>query len=304
MPWEIDHALLIFNKLKQSSYFINKEDTLYLDTALNLSSKFIDWEQSKLPKEYFIEKYKMLSDLVEFKFNHKSFIYEGNESYGSISLMKNMPESHIDYYITVCPDVNFQEHLLYYLIESAKQIKDDYFVLSPQIYKCWDSSWNVLVNKIFMDVECSKHMDTDIHDIRHECLQLESPQVKQIQTFKYACWFDLFNKNFIEKLAPILPEWGGYIPWDNYSANVCNFSKQKNVNVNQYVIENQVIWFEDTGCWADKEKKYGDGRLKTLYYDFLSIKTIGKEQRKEVDDNLNIYLQKWFEYAKNNDIIK
>jgi len=36
MPWEIDHALLIANKLKQSSFYINSNDKIYVDTVLNL----------------------------------------------------------------------------------------------------------------------------------------------------------------------------------------------------------------------------------------------------------------------------
>ena len=42
MPWEIDHALLIVNKLKQSIYHIDPQDTIYIDTALNLSSGIIN----------------------------------------------------------------------------------------------------------------------------------------------------------------------------------------------------------------------------------------------------------------------
>lgn len=303
MPWEIDYALLVFDKLKQSSYFINKEDTLYLDTVLNLSDKFIDWKQSKLPKEYFIEKYKILDDLIKNKFIHKSFIYEGDKGYGWANLYKTMIDSQIDYYIPICPDINFQEHLLYYLIESAKQIKDEYFIITPQIFKCWDSSWDVLVNEKFQNIPYEKCIDIDIHEIRYQCLDLDNSNIKPINQFKFAGWFELFNKNFIEKLAPILPEWEGYIPWDLYSMNVCEIAKQHKVNIQQYILENQVVWFEDTGCWANEEEYGGDGKMKKTIQNFLSIKTIGKEQRKLVDDNLSLYIEKWFEYAKNNKII-
>lgn len=302
MPWEIDHALLVFDKLKQSSYFINEEDTLYLDTALNLSSKFIDWENSKLPKEYFIEKYKMLDDLIKSKFIHKPFIYEGDGGYGAADLLKSMSESHIDYYIPFCPDINFQEHLLYYMVESAKQIKDEYFVLTSQIYKCWDSTWDILVNDAFMEVECSKHIDTDIHDIRHKCLSLSDPKAIQINDFKYAGWFDLYSKSFVDKLAPIPADWEGYLPWDLYSSNICKISKKNGVSVNQYVLQNQVVWFSFSGCWVDRES--GDCRLKSLYQNLLSIKTIGREQREKIDNNLITHLQKWVVYAKENGILR
>jgi hypothetical protein len=220
MPWEIDHALLVFDKLKQSSYFINSEDTLYLDTALNLSNKFIDWNASKLPKEYFIKKYEVLDELIKTKFIHKPFIYEGDGAYGGINVMKSMIKPNIDYYIHICPDIDFGEHLLFYLIESAKQIKDEYFILTPQIHKCWDSTWDILVNNKFMDIKYDEHLKIDTHDIRHSCLSLDEPAIKSLESFKYAGWCDLYNKSFIEKLVPILPEWEGYLPWDLYSSNI------------------------------------------------------------------------------------
>ena len=42
MPWEIDHALLVVDKLKKSIYHIDPQDTIYIDTALNLSSGVIN----------------------------------------------------------------------------------------------------------------------------------------------------------------------------------------------------------------------------------------------------------------------
>ena len=50
MPWEIDHALLVIDKLKKSQYYINPTHKIYIDTALNLSSAIIDWDNS-VPSE-------------------------------------------------------------------------------------------------------------------------------------------------------------------------------------------------------------------------------------------------------------
>ena len=59
MPWEIDYALLTFTQLKKSKYFLPTDVEVTIKSALNLSSALIDWDNSKLPKEYFIEKYKI-----------------------------------------------------------------------------------------------------------------------------------------------------------------------------------------------------------------------------------------------------
>jgi len=303
MPWDIDYALLTFDKLKQSSYFINSDDKIYIDSFLNLSHDIIDWNNSTFPKEYFIKKYQVLDDLIKNTFTHKTFIYDKEGIYGHLDSQKTIVEPHIDYYIGLCPDIDFQEYLLYYLIESAKQIKNEYFVLTPQIFKSWDSSWDVLVNDIFKHVPYEKCIDVDIHEIRHQCLNLAPPSIKPINVFKFAGWFDLYSKDFYEKLIPTLDEWKGYGPWDLYAMNVCNIAKQYKVDIQQHVLENQIIWFKDVGCWQNENEYGGHGKLRLIYKDFLTLKLGRQEQRSYIDKNLNSYLSQWFEYAKQKQII-
>ena len=304
MPWDIDCALLVFDKLKQSSYFIDNEDKIYIDSFLNLSHDIIDWDNSSFPKEYFIKKYQILDDLVKDIFVHKPFVYDKEGIYGHLDSQKTIIEPHIDYYVGLCPDVDFQEHLLYYLIESAKQIKNEYFVLTPQIFKSWDSSWDLLVNDKFQNIPYNQCYNIDIHKIRHDCLELDTPALKLSPGFKFAGWLDLYSKNFYEKLIPTLDEWKGYGPWDLYAMNVCNIAKSKGVDIEQYILENQVIWFKDVGCWQNEEEHAGHGKIRLIYKDFLTLKLGRQEQRSYIDKNLLHYLNKWIEYAKNNNIIK
>jgi hypothetical protein len=65
MPWELDYALLTFTQLKKSQYHLPSDVEITINTALNLSSYVINWEQTKLPQDYFIEKYNTLSLLLE-----------------------------------------------------------------------------------------------------------------------------------------------------------------------------------------------------------------------------------------------
>jgi hypothetical protein len=304
MPWEIDQALNVIDKLKKSIYHINPNDKIYIDTVLNLSDSIIDWSKSVLFKEYFVTKYKIIDNLLKEKFIHNPFIFEGEGVYGHLNLQKTCIQPEIDYYIGICPDIDFSEHLLYYLIESAKQINNEYFVLTPQIFKSWDSSWDILVNDKFKNIPYNKCIDIDIHEIMYQCLDLDEPKLKPIDTFKFAGWFDLYNKNVFEKLVPVLDEWSGYGPWDLYALNVFNISKNYKVDIQQYIIENQVIWFSDTGCLRNFENYGGDGQFKMLYKNLLSLKLKREEQRSYIDQNLNYYINKWISYSKQNNIIK
>ena len=60
LPREIDEVERICNHLQRSSHLLNKDDEVILDFTLNISDKLTDWKNSKLPKEFFVEKWKMM----------------------------------------------------------------------------------------------------------------------------------------------------------------------------------------------------------------------------------------------------
>ena len=145
MPWEIDYTLLFFIQLKKSKYYLPKDVNIIIETDLNLSSYIINWEESKLPKEFFIEKYNQISLLLS-DYNHIKKIYDGDELYGCLDSARNEVSPEVDYYINICPDMYFSEYTITYLIEAAKQINNKYFVITPQTSKLWDPSWDEITN--------------------------------------------------------------------------------------------------------------------------------------------------------------
>ena len=64
MPWDIDYALLMFTQLKKSKYYLPKEVNIVLDIELNLTSYLYNWEESRIPKYFFIYKF---NDLILFE---------------------------------------------------------------------------------------------------------------------------------------------------------------------------------------------------------------------------------------------
>ena len=305
MPWELDHALLFADKLKRSLYYIESTDHVYIDIALNLSSSIIDWDASILKKDFFIEKFNVIIDILKNKATLRHKIYDGSDVYGHLDLQREAIESHIDAYLYICPDISFHEHLLFYLLAAAKTITNEYYLITPQIFKCWDNSWDLLVHPTFLhSIPTSKCIDVDIHEIEHQLVGSNvEPTVKKLDDFKFAGWFDFYNKNFIEKLVPVLDEWHGYGPWDLYSLHVCQYAKNNNVDIAEYVLENQLIWFYDTGVLKNEIEYGGHGRLKTSYEKFISLKMNSNIQRAKIEQNLQEYLLRWVKYAKSNNII-
>ena len=240
MPWEIDYALLTFTQLKKSKYHLPDNVNITINSVLNLSSYLIDWDKSQLPKEFFIEKYNQLSPLLK-DYNHNPKVYEGNELYGHLDLQRESMSPEVDYYMYICPDVYFNEHILAYLIKSLEHIEDEYFVLTPQIPRMWDSSWDILTNEKYLNHPNESWDSIDIFDVANNEHPL--PTLTHLgNNMKWAGWFDIYSKSFIEKLTPVQPEWNGYGAWDLYGMHVVNAFKHLGGKFKQYILNNQVIF--------------------------------------------------------------
>ena len=77
LPREIDEVERICNHLQRSSHLLTEGDEVILDFTLNLSDTLTDWKNSKLPKDFFIEKFNMMEKRSDW--THKN-IFEINLS--------------------------------------------------------------------------------------------------------------------------------------------------------------------------------------------------------------------------------
>ena len=280
MPWEVDYALLQFIQLKKASQHLS--DDIYFHIGLNLSSHIINWNKSKLPKEFFINKFNAALKMLDWAKEVNVTIYEGDELWGHLDLEKTQMDPKIDYYMSICPDMWFHEYALFYIIESAKQIKDKYFITTPEIHKLWDWSWDELVNENYQNIPYEDWNKSDIFEIQSRVLG--EPTLQQTTRFKYAGWFDLYSKDFME-LIPIPDDWKGYGPWDYYSMLISEMAVKNGVDIKEYVLRNQII-FE---YHPNKEDK---SNFADYYKDLLSLNKI-ENQRQVVESKFPYYIEQW-----------
>jgi hypothetical protein len=298
MPWEIDYALLTFSQLKKSKYYITDDIDITIDSVLNLSSYLINWEESKLPKEYFIEKYNQLSILLS-DYTHNKKIYEGKELYGHLDLQRECIRKETDYYINICPDMYFSEYLLSYLIESTRQINNKYFAVTPQISKVGDADWDEITDPKYVDIPYDEYLNVDVFDIIHN--NTNSNQEKSLyptQKSKWAGWFDLYNKAFYEDICPVQDDWSGYGPWDWYSLIITNNIKLQGVDFQQYLLRGETIWMYSSGPLI-KENMNGFSKY---YKDMLKLNSV-PNQREQFEFKMQEYLQKGMQQLRNKKII-
>jgi len=298
MPWDIDYALLMFTQLKKSKYYLPKDVNIILDIELNLTSYLYNWEESKLSKDYFIDKFNTLLLLLgDYKVN--TFIYEGNELYGHFDHQKKFISPDTDYYMGICPDIYFSEYALTYLIESAKQITNKYFVITPQVHKVGDDDWDRIVDPKYLDVPYSDYLKVDIFDIRYNNkIDNQERYLEPLHKSKFAGWFDLYSKSFYEELCPVQKEWNGYGPWDYYSMVITDYCKSKGVDVQQYVLRGETIWMYPSGPLLEN----GANGFTQYYRDRLKTNIV-PNQREEFESKIEEYVNKTLIDLKNKNII-
>jgi hypothetical protein len=297
MPWEIDYALLTFTQLKKSLYHLSKEDNIEIASVLNLSSYIINWDKSKLPKEYFIQKYQDISKILE-GYKHTPKIYDGDKLYGHLDFEKEIISSEVDYYISICPDICFSEYALGYLIESAKQINNKYFIVTPQISKVGDADWDEITNPYFRNIPYKDYLKVNVFDV-YNINNLETHRnLYPLLKSKFAGWFDLYSKSVVEELCPFQEDWAGYGPWDLYAIILTNLLKSQGVDFEQYLIQGETIWMYPSGPLIEDGADGFSG-----YYKNLLVKNPIPDQRQKFESNLNLYLNNTIKSLKEKNII-
>lgn len=295
MPYEIDYALLSYAQLKKSRYHIPDNIDIEIDTVMNCSNYLIDWDKTILPKQFFIQKFNDLEILLkDYKVNSK--IYEGDECYGLLDMQRDS-YCGADYYINITPDMYFSEHLLALMLESTKIIKNKYYVVTPEIHKMWDHTWDEITNKRYLDVPYAEWNDTDVYDIRHNMkMDNEEIRLEPTQRSKWAWWLDLYNREFYEDFAPVQDDWYGYGPWDWWSLMLTEYAKSKGADFQEYVLRGQTIFEYPIGSLKGKG-------FVSYYKDFMNMKGNAPQQRQRFEANMQLYLERGIKHLQNKKII-
>lgn len=296
MPYEIDYALLSYAQLKKSRYHIPDDVEIEIDTVMNCSNYLIDWDKTRLPKEFFTQKFNDLEILLkDYKVNSK--IYKGDECYGLLDMQRDS-YCDADYYINITPDMYFSEHLLALMIESTKVIKNKYYVVTPEIHKMWDHTWDEITNQRYMDVPYAEWNSTDVYDIRHH-MKTDDAEVRlePTQRSKWAWWLDLYNKAFYEDFAPVQDDWFGYGPWDWWSLMLTEHAKEKGVDFQEYVLRGQTIFEYPIGSLKGKG-------FVSYHKDFMHLRGNAPQQRERFEANMGLYLERGIKHLQNKGILK
>ena len=292
LPREIDEVERICNHLQRSSHFLQNDDKVVLDFTLNISDRLTDWSKSKLPKEFFVEKWKMIeqrSDWAECIFD----INIDDTCLGCNDKRRNSVRKYSDnvtHFMYLDTDVHFSIYNLSYIFRAIEQIKNEYYILSSQLLRLWDDSWNIISNDRFisMGVDSKVWLNFDPFAIDSEVLNhSDNLSLKEIPFIKFGGgWFNVFSSNLL-KFIDIPDSLSSYGLDDTFISDGANLMKQKGYDVNQYILDNMVV------C---ENRKY---RNLNPYNDMIEDLTIDESFKQKYRDNAQKHYPEEIENFKN-----
>ena len=123
-------------------------------------------------------------------------------------------------------------------IEVAKQ-NSDFFIISPQLVKLWDNTWDCVVNEYYLNKSHDYHKKINPDTISQK--NHGDVKLTYCNTFKWGGgWFNAISSNLL-KLVGIPDSFKGYGPDDTFVMECCKYMKSKNMNVQQYILKNMVV---------------------------------------------------------------
>jgi hypothetical protein len=228
-PWEIDDLERQATSIIISSYYFPPHAEVIWDVTLNLD--IVNWNNSKIPSDFFVNKLNYLETIVGYylkaEFNVDSKIK------GCTDKRRNIINTAQDYVIWLDSDVFFPKTTLPSLLNSTQFIKDDIFMVSPQIIKYWDNSWDCLVNSRFINGPYNHRDNFDLYSLDNID---DDITIKLNNIVKFGGgWFNLFSNEVFDKIK--FPDELGSYSTDDLYVMLCS----RKLDFKQYILDGVVV---------------------------------------------------------------
>ena len=300
LPREIDDLDRMFDHLHRSAHFLDDKDEVVLDCTLNLSDELTNWEDSKIPKEYFLAKWEMMERKADWTHKNIFDVVDDGSVLGCNDKRRNSIRKYADttsHFTYMDCDIFFPMFMLSYIFRSIEQIDTEYHIINPQILKLWDESWDVISNDRWLHYGFDSFIwkSYDHYGLDKECFDyLDEVGIKPIDTIKFGGGlFCTFSSNLL-KLVDIPDTFPGYGLDDTFVATCCQYMLGNGFPIRQYLLENIIVM---------ENKKY---KFENPYVKLLSDNTLGdggnvmkKEFLKVAESNFESELQKFRERLNN-----
>ena len=244
-PYEIDNYQTFIHQLRRNLNYV--EDEIIFSPYLNLSKYFYNWEDSTLNPFYFVNRFNELNDIVReycVLDDHVNFDEKILGAFSYKTMFLNEYKDEVDAFIWFDSDMIFPDNTIAMLIASHKSSETKYCIVTPQIHRLWDTTWDVLVNKDYINIPAShdNYFGFDGYSLykrNDEDYFLDENK----QRFKFASgWCNLLSADLFRDLIDFTYDLGHYGPDDTFIMNLLDYYKFKeDIDINQYILKNVVV---------------------------------------------------------------
>lgn len=242
LPQEIDQFYRQLHQFKKSVEYLSGEDYIEFYCVMNVSPGLFDWTGKESLKKEFIDRFLEAEKLCDWQNKVKFQIIRNNEMLGCVDYRRFVThqfDKSITDFIFLDSDIWFHDTLLAYLLESAKEIQNQYYVLTPQTVKLWDHTWDVLVHKDFANEKYGFERKFDPKNVLTQ--DVSESGLIEAPVFKFAGgWFNLYSANLWRYIG-VPEELGCYGSEDTFVMIAAEIMKLKRYDVQQYILSGQYI---------------------------------------------------------------
>ena len=235
MPLELEMFERFISYYKNCFKYLDSNDDVTMYVTLNLNPKLTDWDNSELKQQWFIDKFTQSMSGIR---SHLQIIVD-DSLWGTTQQKREVLKLEYDYFIFVDPDIAVNEHQLKLQLMAAENVRErgSSFVISPNIPRWWDKTWDVLVSSNRLNGEFGEAFEKEcIKDVLTQ--KYTDLSLRLVAPIKFGNGMHtLYSKEFWDFIK--IPEsFGGYGPEDTFAMYAShNAIVSKQYPIKQYVLD-------------------------------------------------------------------
>jgi hypothetical protein len=247
LPHELDDLRRVLIDLNRASKYVDGSNYEFC-ISMSVSEYLIDWNTSKISKSFFVNKFNSLKKLTNW--SNKATFQIREEILGALQAKRytHLEFKHATHFIWLDTDIVFDEMTLIYIENAIRGIEasgHEKYIITPEIVRYWDTTWDCLVNENFLNKEldycktCNPFTESGIKgEVRVEEV---SNTIFNQPRFKFgAGWFTLISKPLLDRI-PLPASMGAYGPDDTFLMWAMEKLKKAGINITQFKLKNCVV---------------------------------------------------------------
>lgn len=240
-PHEILEYERVMKLLGRSVSYIDSITDIELRSTLNKNPKLIEWGNTENQDEEITRRFISANEHSQITTNFKETASEGIMGVNDHRRETIETANQTDTIIFLDCDLHFDERLLVNQLNAIENVckLTEYYIISPQIIRLWDSTWDCLVHPNYKSHTHEFHKAADAFTIAN--VKYGETSLTKNETFKWGGgWFNAISANLLKHVG--LPNsFVGYGPDDTFVMECCKLMRLARKDVQQYILNNMVV---------------------------------------------------------------